>query len=228
MPETSLQFRARRGVTPDTVYAQRTRGSVFGPGILTHDLSRGVPFEQNKGRDTSLAVKFTRLRAEKRDQMVERAIGVDSQEARLTASEGVKVRLGGPEDSDGEAKLPKTIEGIQAALTSMVKEQIINTQQAFNIGSEASRNMNDALTTILNILHTQASSPGAVKSLLNKPAINTSDLPAETQKQNLARITQINEQKWQTFKPIKNMRTYRVTHQGVPMDVVPRTEYMKY
>ena len=58
MPETSLQFRARRGVTPDVVDAQRTRGAVFG---TTRDLSRGVPFEQNKGRDTSLAVQFTRL-----------------------------------------------------------------------------------------------------------------------------------------------------------------------
>lgn len=225
MPESSLSFLARRGTTPDAVVPDRTR-IAFG---ITNDLSRSANFTTDRGRDTSLAVNLNLQRRPKFDQPVERATGVDTQEARLNESEGIKVRLGGPTDSEGQAVLPKTIEGIKSAIDELKTEQIINTEQALTISNIASQNMNDALITIMNIIAAKATTPEQVKDLLSKPEIDESAaFTPDEQNANAARIADRTEEKWRSYEPIKEMKTFRVTHQGMEMDVVEGPEYRIY
>jgi hypothetical protein len=157
MPETSLQFIARRGVTPDVVAPARSRGVMFGPG--TNDLSRSTKFTQNKGRDTSLAVQLNPLRTLALDQLNQRSVGVQDQEARLTASEWVKVTLGGTEDADVKPKLTKTIEGIKLAIEEMKTEQILSKEQAEILSSVASADLSQALATVMNIISSGTNDP---------------------------------------------------------------------
>jgi hypothetical protein len=226
MPETSLAFLARRGTNPDVVAPDRTR-IAFGK---SNDLSRSAKFTSpGRGQDTSLAVNLNLQRRPKFDQPVERAVGVDTQEARLEASQGIKVRLGGPEDSEGQPILPKTIEGIKSALEELKTEQIINTEQALSISNIASQDMNDALITIMNIVAAGASTPQEVYDLLSKPEIDeTANFTPDEQKANAARIADRKEEEWRSYEPIKDMETYRITHQGVDMDIVLGPEYRDY
>ena len=160
MLDSSLAMSMRRGVVPDYVKPNRSRFEFkFG---VHNDLSRTVPFQKNKGQDSSLNVLFTPHRVKAVDQPVGRELGVDS-EALLDAQQGIKVRLGGETDSEGKPKLPKTIEGIKSAIDELKAEQIVNSEQALSIAQMAHADMGDALVTIMNILAAGSAPPQQLK-----------------------------------------------------------------
>jgi hypothetical protein len=219
MPEMSLAFRMRRGCVPSIVIPPRSRPIVFGQ---TDDLSRGVKFQKPTGRDTSLAVRLGYSRQPRNDPPVERLIGVDTQEARLTATEGIKVRF-------GQSKLPKTAEEIKGAINELLHEQIINTQQAYNIHKEGEQNWNNALTTIMNILTLGASDPEEVEAILSKPAIDEKANLSQSEEDINARwILQLPKSEWYSYEPLKGMKTERITYLGIEIDIIPPSEYAVY
>ena len=64
---------------------------------------------------------------------------------------------------------------------------------------------------------------------MSKPEIDeASPLSQDEQNANMAQITKLNEEKWQSYEPIADMKTYRINHQGVDMDVIPWDEYKTY
>lgn len=213
--DRALRFQVDRGHRVADEEFQRERFRIF-KNLKEHNDEGYTPtFQTFGGRASSLAIRLNRRPVQPPPQG--RLIGVDTQEARLTESDGIKVRFGDEASRDLIKNLPKSMDGVLKALGELKQIGVMSADQTRMIAERGRDDFSEALAVVVNVLMSRADSPEMVQNILDGKKADPDEGDEKGEESPELRFPPSRHK-----QALPDLPTINIIYKGVPSEIVTK------